>query len=553
MKISYSSFLQRPIAGFSLVLLLMLASCSPEKEQADLIVYNAKVYTVDDAFSTASAFAVKDGKFLAVGSDADIQQAYASADSWDAGGQTIVPGLIDAHCHFFGLGLNQGAVDLVGTTSYEEVLQKIVAFQEENPSEYLYGRGWDQNDWEVKEFPTKKALDSLFPDIPVALERVDGHALLVNQKALDLGGINASTRVPGGEVILANGQPTGVLVDSPMDLVMSRWPAPDQEAQTRALQQAEEICLSYGLTTVNDAGLSPEVIGLINDLQQSDELKMRIYAMISNTPQNLDLMLPEGKIKTDRLNVRSVKVYADGALGSRGAALKAPYSDQAGHFGAMITPAEDLEALAERLAIAGFQMNTHAIGDSANIAVLRAYRAALDGLEDPRWKIEHAQIVGLEDFEQFDSKIIPSIQPTHATSDMYWAEDRLGAERMPGAYAFSQLLDASGIVALGTDFPVEFVNPMFTFYAAVARMDNSGYPEGGFQMEGALSREEALRGMTIWAAYSNFEEDEKGSIEAGKMGDFTVLDADLMEAPNEALPEIGVVRTYLGGELVFEK
>lgn len=535
----------------SLLALLIVAACGPAPVAADLIVYNARVYTVDSAFSKASAFAVKDGRFLEVGTTDAILGKYEAASRVDAGGQALMPGLIDAHCHFYGLGLNQGVVDLVGTRSFAEVLEKVLAFREEHPGDFLYGRGWDQNDWEVQEFPDKKELDSLFPDIAVALERVDGHALLVNKKALDLGGITAATRVPGGEVVLRNGQPTGILVDSPMDLVMARWPEPSRAGQVRALLDAQAICFENGLTTVNDAGLGPSTIELIDSLQQAGALGIRVYAMVGNSPANLDYYLERGPYKTDRLNVRSVKVYADGALGSRGAALKRPYSDQDGHYGAMITPAEDLEALAVRIAGAGYQMNTHAIGDSANIAVLRAYTKALAGLEDPRWKVEHAQIVDVADIPLFGSKIIPSIQPTHATSDMYWAEERLGHERMAGAYAFASLLEASGRVALGTDFPVERVDPIQTFYAAVTRQDRDGYPEGGFMPEQVLTREQALRGMTIWAAYSNFEEGEKGSIEPGKWADFTILSQDLMEAAPGELKNTKVLETYVAGRKVY--
>ena len=533
------------------LVLLALASCGKAPVQADLIVYNARVYTVDSAFSRAEAFAVKDGRFLEAGTSEAILGKYAAPRQVDAAGQTIVPGLIDAHCHFYGLGLNQGVVNLVGTRSFAEVLEKVRAFYEQHPSDYLYGRGWDQNDWEVQEFPDKKALDSLFPDIAVALERIDGHAMLVNQKALDLGGINAGTRVPGGEIILKAGQPTGILVDSPIDLVMAQWPEPSRAEQVSALLAAQTICYENGLTTVNDAGLDRGAIELIDSLQQAGALSIRVYAMVSNSPANLDYYLERGPYKTDRLNVRSVKVYADGALGSRGAALKEPYTDQPGHFGAMITPAEDLEGLALRIASAGYQMNTHAIGDSANVAVLRAYRAALEGAEDPRWKVEHAQILDRADLAMFGPKVLPSVQPTHATSDMYWAEERLGPERMPGAYAFASLLRASGLVALGTDFPVEQVDPIQTFYAAVTRQDRSGYPQGGFLPGELLTREEALRGMTIWAAYSNFEEGEKGSIEAGKWADFTVLSDDLMEIAPEGLKDIRIRQTFVAGRQVF--
>lgn len=536
--------------GTLLCVLALMVSCN-QKEQADLIVTNAKIYTVDDNFSMATAIAVKDGKFLAVSSDDEVTKSYEAQEVIDAQGKTIVPGLIDAHCHFYGLGMTQQIVNLRGTTSYEEVLEKVKEFQETKPSNFILGRGWDQNDWEVKTFPTKAALDALFPDTPVALERVDGHAYLVNQKALDLAGITSETVVQGGEIVKdGSGEPTGVLVDNPMGMVDAVIPKPTRATQIQALKDAENLCLDFGLTTVNDAGLDRSTIELIDSLQQAGALKIRIYAMVSNSPENLDHYLETGIYKTERLNVRSIKVYGDGALGSRGAALKAPYSDKKGHFGAMITPVETIEALAERIAKTEYQMNTHAIGDSANIVILKAYESALEGKADRRWKIEHAQVLAPEDFTYFEKGIIPSVQPTHATSDMYWAEDRLGSERVKGAYAFKTLLDRAGVVALGTDFPVEKVSPFLTFYAAVARQDLEQYPEGGFQMQDALSREETLKGMTIWAAYSNFEELEKGSIEPGKMADFVILEDNIMEISVNQIPDLKVAKTFINGELV---
>ncbi len=525
---------------------LLVFSCNT-KDEVDLIVTNANIYTVDADFSKASSVAIKDGKFVAVGDSEEIFKKYNAQEQLDAEGKTIVPGLIDAHCHFYGLGQNQQVVDLVGTESFDEVLEKVAAFQKERPSEFIWGRGWDQNDWEVKEFPTKAKLDELFPDIPVVLERIDGHAYLVNQKVLDMAGITADTETEGGEIVKENGEITGVLVDNPMGLVNNVIPQASLEQKIQALKDAERISLDYGLTTVNDAGLSRDIIELIDSLQQADELSIRVYAMVSNYPENLDYFLSKGIIKTDGLNVRSVKVYGDGALGSRGAALRAPYSDKPGHFGAMVTPVDQIEALAQRIAATDYQMNTHAIGDSANIVVLRAYEKALEGKTDRRWKVEHAQVISPSDFDYFENGIIPSVQPTHATSDMYWAEDRLGAERVKGAYAYKDLLDKAGLVALGTDFPVEQVNPFLTFYAAVARQDVEQYPEGGFQMENALSREETLKGMTIWAAYSNFEEDEKGSIEPGKFADFVILSDDIMTIPSEEIPNVTAEHVFLGG------
>jgi len=525
---------------------ILVFSCNT-KEEVDLIVTNANIYTVDDDFSKASSVAVKDGKFVAVGDSEEISKKYNAQEQLDAEGKTIVPGLIDAHCHFYGLGQNQQVVDLVGTKSFDEVLEKVVAFQKDRPSDFILGRGWDQNDWEVKEFPTKDKLDELFPDTPVALERIDGHAYLVNQKALDMAGITAGTETEGGEIVKENGEITGVLVDNPMGLINMVMPPASLEQKIQALKDAERISLDYGLTTVNDAGLSRDIIELIDSLQQADELSIRVYAMVSNYPENLDYFLDKGIIKTEGLNVRSVKVYGDGALGSRGAALRAPYSDKPGHFGAMVTPVDQIESLAQRIAATDYQMNTHAIGDSANIVVLRAYEKALEGKTDRRWKVEHAQVISSSDFDYFEKGIIPSVQPTHATSDMYWAEDRLGEERVKGAYAYKDLLDKAGMVALGTDFPVEQVNPFLTFYAAVARQDVEQYPEGGFQMENALSREETLKGMTIWAAYSNFEEDEKGSIEPGKFADFVILSDDIMTIPSEEIPNLSAENVFLGG------
>ena len=523
-----------------------LVSCK-QQENVDLIVTNAKVYTVNDDFTTAESFAVKDGKFVAIGTAKEIQEKYTTANNIDAKGKAVYPGFIDGHCHFYGLGLQQQKVNLVGTTSYDDVLQKLVAFQKEKNTSFITGRGWDQNDWEVKEFPTKEKLDSIFPNIPVAIRRIDGHAMLVNQKAIDLAGITTDSKIDGGEFIKKDGKLTGVLIDNAMNFI--KVPQPSKNEQIQALKDAQKICFDLGLTTVDDAGLGKQVIELIDSLQQSGDLKMRVYAMISNTKKNLDYYLNKGVIKTDRLNVRSVKVYADGALGSRGAALKEEYSDKKGHVGALVNSYENLQEVAKRIAASAYQMNTHAIGDSANYVMLKTYETVLKGKEDRRWRIEHAQVVDKNDFPKFKN-VIPSIQPTHATSDMYWAEDRVGAERVKGAYAYNDLLKEYGKVALGTDFPIEHVSPLYTFYAAAIRKDLKGYPAKGYQMKNALSRENTLKGMTIWNAYANFEEAEKGSIEVGKLADFIILENDLMTTEPEKIPHTKVVATYVNGEKV---
>ncbi|AVR43965.1 amidohydrolase [Christiangramia fulva] len=532
--------------------LVFLVSCNSEKQKADLLVYNAKVYTVDSTFSKIEAFAVKDGKFFETGTTAGLKDKYEYAQIIDAEGKAVYPGFIDAHAHFYGLGLQQQKVELTGTKSFKEVVSRIVEFQKKHHLDYITGRGWDQNDWEVKEFPAKDTLDVLFPDTPVAITRIDGHAMLVNQAALDKANITTKTKFQGGDIEQKDGKLTGILVDNPMELIEATQEEPDFQERKEALLSAQEICLKYGLTTVDDAGLPREVIETIDSLQKSGELKMRIYAMVANSPQNLDYYLSKGPYKTERLNVRSVKFYEDGALGSRGAALKKPYSDRPNHFGALLSPISDLKDIAARVAKSEFQLNTHAIGDSANYLVLKTYDSLLDDTTDRRWRVEHSQVIDPEDFHYFSKNIIPSVQPTHATSDMYWAEDRLGPERIKGAYAYKKLLQEAGLVALGTDFPVEKVSPFLTFYAAVSRQDTENYPEGGFMKDQALSREETLKGMTIWAAYANFEENEKGSIEAGKFADFVILDRDLMEVALDSVPETKVIRTFINGEQVYK-
>ncbi|PID68516.1 MAG: amidohydrolase [Flavobacteriales bacterium] len=532
-----------------LYLTLCFTACQ-KKEKADFIFTNANIYTVNENFAKADAFAVKDGKFIAVGSSESLFNDYESSKVIDANGKVIVPGFIDAHCHFYGLGLAEQKVRLEGTTSFKEVVQRIVDFQKEHNEKFITGRGWDQNDWPVKAFPVKDTLDLLFPDIPVVITRIDGHALLANQAAINIAGVTSNTTFSGGDIIKENGKLTGIFVDNPMDLITSKIPQPDKKKSIAALKDAQKICFEHGLTTVNDAGLSRSTIELIDSLQQIGDLKIRVYAMISASDENLDYYIVREPYKTDQLNVRSFKVYSDGALGSRGAAMLEPYSDKPGHYGALVTTPKALKQIAERIAKSKYQMNTHAIGDSANHYLLETYTAVLDGQKDRRWKIEHAQIIAPEDFNYFQN-IIPSVQPTHATSDMYWAEDRIGRERIKGAYAYKDLLEQYGKIALGTDFPVEQVSPMLTFYAAVSRKDLNNYPEDGFQPENALNREETLKGMTIWPAYSNFEEDEKGSIEVGKMADFIILDKNIMEIPIEQVPETKVLETYVNGELVW--
>ncbi|MGY8930695.1 MAG: amidohydrolase [Flavobacteriales bacterium] len=527
-----------------LVFTSLLQSC---KKSVDYIAYNGNIYTVNNDFNVASAFAVKDGKFIDVGND-EIFSKYNTKQKIDLNGSTVLPGLIDAHCHFYGLGLNQSVIDLTGTSSFNEILEKI-AF--ENNKDVIRGRGWDQNDWEIKEFPDKLKLDLAYPNTPVILERIDGHAYLVNQKALDIAGIDINTKSTNGTVLSKKGKLTGVLIDGPMSIIDDAFGEISLDNKIKALISAQKICFQNGLTTVDDAGLSKEVILLIDSLQKKDLLKMRVYAMISNSEDDVDYFLENGPIKTNSLNVRSVKVYGDGALGSRGATLKEPYSDDKHNYGKLVTSYKDIKDLADKLAKANFQMNTHAIGDSTINILIDTYSKVLENKTDPRWRIEHSQIIDLNDIDGYNNKILPSVQPTHATSDMYWAKDRVGSKRIKGAYAYKALLEKSKVIGLGTDFPVEKVNPFHTFYASISRKDLNDYPEKGFEFENALSREETLKGMTIWAAYLNFEEKEKGSIEKGKFADFIIIDRDIMKVETNKTPNTKVLKTYLSGKLVY--
>jgi predicted amidohydrolase YtcJ len=537
--------MKRCILIFSL---LALTSClKKNKTTVDSIVTNATIYTVDKSFGKATAMAVSDGKIVAVGSDDEIRNNFESSNIIEAKGKFIYPGLIDAHCHFYGFGLSLQEVDLRGTKSMEEVVKRIQAFQKEKKSNFIVGNGWDQNDWNIKEFPSKAILDKYFPNIPVVLNRVDGHAIIVNSKALALAGITKDTKADGGQIEIKNGELTGILIDNPMGLVFNIIPKPSRKIQIAALLDAEKVMFDYGLTTVNDAGLDPDVINLIDSLQKAKVMKLNVYAMVSASPKNIDMYLKKGIYKTDNLDVRSFKMYGDGALGSRGACLHKAYSDMPDQHGALLAPASELRSVAQRIANSDFQLNSHAIGDSANTVLLKIYKEALTGKKDRRWKIEHAQILREQDFDYFKFGIIPSVQPTHATSDMYWAGDRLGKERLKNAYAYKKLLQKSGVIALGTDFPVEEVNPMLTFHAAVARKDSKGYPRNGFQIENALSRKETLKGMTIWAAYSNFEEKEKGSLEVGKWADFVIYDKDIMKIMESEILEMKPSNAYLKG------
>lgn len=531
---------------------MLFTSCS-RREAVDVIVYNAKVYTVNSKFDTVEAFAVKNGKILELGASDDIKSKYAGKEEINARGKAVYPGFIDAHAHFYGYGQSLQTADLRETKSWDEVLKRLSDFAKTHPDGWLIGNGWDQNDWENKAFPTNEKLTALFPDRPVFLNRIDGHAAIANQKALDDAGIKSEQKLVGGDMLAENGKLTGVLIDNAVALVERKIPSPDAKLAEKIFIDAQKNCFAAGLTTIDDCGLSYLAVEFIEKLQKENKLKMRLYVMLSDEPDNYKYLFNRGPVKTDRLNVRAFKVYADGALGSRGACLLHPYSDMPDKTGFLLSDQKHFEEIARKIAANHFQMCTHAIGDSANRVILNIYNKILKGKNDQRWRIEHAQVVNANDFGLFGSaSIVPSVQPTHATSDMYWARQRLGVERLKSAYAYKQLLKQNGWIPLGTDFPVENINPLLTFYAAIVRADAKGFPKGGFQMENALTPEEALRGMTIWAAKANFEEHEKGSLEKGKFADFVMLDHDILKSTPQNILKTKVLKTYLNGEKVYE-
>lgn len=534
----------------TLIMLFVLASCSTSK--VDTIIHHAVIYTVDSAFTVLEAMAVKDGKIVAVGKNDEILKKYSAVENIDAKGEAVYPGFIDAHAHFVGYGRSLFQADLFGTNTWEETVARVKTFADQHPDlPWIQGRGWDQNRWPGKVYPTNEELNKLFPDKPVIITRVDGHASIANQKAMDMAGIKAGQTIVGGSIEIKEGKLTGVLIDNADNKVYDQIPDPTKEIYIQSLQAAQKNCFAQGLTTITDCGLSYHDVDAIDALQKSGKLDIRLYVMLSDNNENLDKYLKTGPYKTDKIFVKGFKVYADGALGSRGACLLQPYNDKAGWQGFLLRNKSHYDSLANVLVATGFQMCTHAIGDSANREILNIYNKYLKGKNDRRWRIEHAQIINQADFNLFGSaSIIPSVQPTHATSDMYWAEERLGNQRLKGGYAYKQLLQQNGWLPLGTDFPVEDISPFKTFLAAVARKDAKGFPSNGFQMENALSREQTIRGMTIWAAKAGFLETEVGSLETGKKADFILLNKDLMKVAEADILNVKVSATYLGGKKV---
>lgn len=530
----------------TLIITVMIMTSCTTQTPVDLIVHHAKIYTVDADFSMAEAFAVKDGKFVAVGAESDIMEHYTATEVVDAQGKAVYPGFMDGHSHFYGFGENLVRwADLKGCLSFDEVIERLKAHDSRYPSEWLLGRGWDQNLWTPAEFPDNQRLAEEFPGRKVLLTRVDGHAVLASQEVLALAGIDPSFKREGGKAIVKDGRCTGVLIDNIADIAKALVPPLSREEKIRALLEAQERCWAVGLRSVTDAGLDIETINLIDSLQEAGLLKIHVNAIINPDDETMDYFMSKGIIDKDKLTVRSVKIYADGALGSRGANLIEPYADAPETSGLILESDDFYRHVCQKAYDAGYQVCCHAIGDGGVRHILDIYSEFLKGPNDLRWRIEHSQVVAEDDFQRYhDYSVIPSIQTTHCTSDMDWAGERLG-ERIKNAYAYQRLLQQNGWVINGTDFPIEDISPLYTFYAAVSRKHLDGTPADGFQMENALTREQALRSITIWVAKGCFLEDRKGSIEVGKDADYVMLDRDIMTVEEKDIPEAEVVLTQV--------
>jgi predicted amidohydrolase YtcJ len=542
---------------------LPLAAQGPSASPADLVVTNGRIYTADGARPVVDAMAIRRGRVVFVGDRAGARALTGpNTQTLDLQGRTVIPGMTDAHAHVTGLGQSLRSVDLVGTTSYEQVIARVAEKARTTPKgEWIIGRGWDQNDWGDTRWPAHAALSRAVPDHPVYLARVDGHAGLVNALALQKAGITRATANPtGGEIIRdAAGEPAGVLVDNAQDLVGRAIPAATRAQVKEMIKAAITEMHRWGLTGVHDAGASAQVLELYEELGREGALGIRLYAMISDDAATIDAWFkrgPQSALYDGTLWVRSIKLYQDGALGSRGAALLEPYSDNAATTGLLVSPPEHIRDVATRALRAGFQVNTHAIGDRGNRLVLDSYETALRAVPvaDHRFRVEHAQILHADDIPRFAALgVIPSMQASHQTSDMYWAGTRLGDTRLRGAYAWRSLLESGTIIPNGSDFPVEYVDPLISFKASVSRQDARGWPAGGWFPEQRMTRDEALRSMTLWPAYAAFQEAELGSLAAGKRADFVVLDQDIMRVPEAMLPATRVLSTWVGGARVYER
>ena len=543
-----------PIRLILIFLILYFNSCN-NKIEVDLISHNGIIYSLDDNNNVFEATAFKNGKIVDIGKTHQILNKYQSKNKLDLKGKTAYPGFIDAHCHFLYYGLQLAMVDLSSANSFKEIIEILKKNNDKNDGDWLIGYGWDQNQWEDKNWPNNELLNKNFKNINVVLNRIDGHAIMVNETAIKTAKVPIDTVVIGGYIEKINDKVTGLFMDNAMSLILEKIPEENEESKKKALLKAQQDCISLGLTTVDIAGLNKSDIELINNLQLTGELKIKVYAMLSDNEENFRYFIDSiGKpLKTTKLNVRSFKFFADGSLGSRGACLLKPYSDQKTTNGMLLQKQELFEKKLNKIKDFGFQACTHAIGDSTNRTILKSYGKILKTSNDFRWRVEHVQCISPEDIHLLKKyNIIPSVQPTHATSDFSWALLRLGKNRLTNCYRYQTLFEENRIIALGTDFPVEEINPIHTFYAAVFRKNKDGLPLNGFQKNESLNRLNALKGMTIWPALANFEENEKGSLEINKAADMIVLDKDILDENQKKILKTKVLYTIIDGEIVYQ-
>jgi hypothetical protein len=554
-------------------LLLYYFLINPNPQEASMLLVNGVVYTVNEKQPMAQAIAIRGGRIVGVGTNDEMRAKFRTTNIVDLKGRAVYPGFIDSHAHMESLGAALMNLSLAGTTSVQEIQKRVKERLVTASAGWVRGRGWDQNKWEIKSFPTHEMLDSIAKDTPVYLTRVDGHAVWVNKKVLEIAGITKATPDPdGGKIIRDNaGNPTGVFIDNAITMLNAVLPEPSEHERTEAIEKAVEECIKVGLTEVHDMGVDLAGMEIYKKLIQAGKFPFRVYAAIgaernagqSNFPAGLGETWdyyakngPEIGAFDGRLTVRALKLYADGALGSRGAALIEPYSDDPTNRGLTLTSAEELKSAAAQALEHGFQLCIHAIGDRANHIVLNVYEESFKSnpikSNNARFRIEHAQVIDQKDIPRFHQLgVLPMMQPTHCTSDMYWAEDRLGPTRINGAYAWRSLLDEGCIIPGGSDFPVESPNPLWGFYAAITRQDHAGWPEGGWHSEQRMSRKEALQAYTIWAAFASFEEKTKGSLEPGKVADLVVLSDDIMKAEPRKILDTAVELTMIAGETVY--
>jgi predicted amidohydrolase YtcJ len=536
--------------NYIILIIFVVLFSSFKKKTADLIVKNATIYTINKQFEKASILVISNGKFIAVGGN-ELLEKYQSNEIIDAKGKFIYPGFIDAHCHFTGYALDQYKLNLYGTSSFKEMLEKIVGYSKTNKRQWIEGRMWCETNWKDVAEITKKELDVLFPNQPVFLLRIDAHAALVNQKALDIAGITKDTKVEGGEIQVRNNELTGLLLDHAIDLIKPKIPSVDETTAIEYYQTTEQEFFTNGITSFVDCMVENNWWKWLQKAYLQNKISINSTLFLTNTKENIDDVLYQKFKQRSNCEVAGFKIFADGSLGSRGAYLLQEYADQHNHRGYLTTSISAIDSLSKKLINTNYQLAVHAIGDGANHEVLTIFSKYLEQKNDRRWRIEHAQVVDSNDVHLFgDYSIIPSVQPTHAISDMAWAKDRIGESRIKNAYAYNALLKQNNWLPLGTDFPVEELNPLNTFCAAVFRKNEAQKPTQGFQFENALSREQALRGMTIWAAKSVFKENEVGSIEVGKQANFVMLATDLMNADMTEIYQAKIESVFLNGRSV---